>query len=589
MFHSHSKDLTLFDIRLKTRGHKNTVVVKGNELDVDNVLLDGHVKLLAKQDLHVKKIKLVLTGELMIDYYSKSKDGLSGGQVTERDCVLKVVWPNLLCSSKGELQYGDYGDLMIKYHKADHLARLSHDNSLTDLTALDSPEHGKRPAYGRTKSLPTLFKNADSSLIKIPRSGIDGTPYPLDQRERSESHSFLLPNGNYSMPFSVCLPGNVPESVEGLAIGQVRYKLECQIERGRFDRVLKKARHFRIVRTLHPANVNLYESIEYSNTWPGKIDFKVLIPRKGLAIGSTVPIKLLIVPLVKGLSFKSMSAEIVQHAFVTGIWGKSPGFETVAGKQKLKPDETTFNEDGWVVESKYQVPSSLAEVTQSCTLKNEFINVKHRVRVLIHIRNADGHVSELRANLPVLLHLSPNQGKVTTRHLEVDSTGHFTNNPSPDREDVIFSRGDAGTPQPEPEQEADSAPEELNSAPPIYNQHYNDIVFDISSPKSPMEQLRAQGHTPALPSGYFGIPIPSSDPSSLDLNALLKIPGYEEALEDASDEEDEPAPLYNVSRSASKSPLPFLSSSRSLSMPSMFAKDSLAPSRKKVLFSRREK
>lgn len=605
MFHhkENTKDLTYFDVRLKTHGLKNTVLIRGNDAEIESVPLEGHVKILTKLDLHVKRVKLVLTGEQYVDYYSKGLDGLSAGQITERNCVVKVVWPNLLCSAKGEIHYGDYADLIVKYHKADLLAKRSADGSFADLQALANAKP-KRPGFQKVASLPNVTKNSEaSSLIKIPRSGIDGTPYPSSGAANSETHSFLLPNGNYSMPFYVILPANVPESVEGLSIGKIRYKLECLIERGRFERTFKKARHFRLIRTLGPQNVNLYDSIDFANTWPGKIDFNVSLAKKGLALGTTVPVKLVVVPLVKGLSFKSMYAEIVQHSYVTGIWGKSPAFEHVVGKMKLEITHSQISEDSWVITGNYHIPSSLNEITQTVTMKNDIISVKHRLRLQIHIRNADKHVSELRANLPIVLYLSPKHGHVTTKHLEVDASGYFTSDPDPERQDVVFpKREEAETPSAEePSEAVELAEDEDDQAPPVYTLHMKDILYDYQSQRTPMEQLRALGD-PGKADGYFSLHItPKSGSVSprVDLLALLKIPCYEEALEEDSDENvDEPSPRY-VGDSSSNSrestpaskiliPRPQLSE-RSSSMSNLVLKDRASPARRKIHFMRKEK
>lgn len=574
---SSTKDLAYFDIKLKTGGHKNTVLVKGNEFEVDRVPIEGHVKILTQEDLHVKRVKLQLVCEFHMDYYEKTPSGHAAGQVYEKDIAVKVVWPNLLTSPDGEIVFGNYGDSLIKAHKVDaYLKKSLRDNSTTDLSSMNSSDSGrsKRPAYLRTNSSPSLPKVHEKSLFTIPKSGVDGTPYPL--MGPSDHHSFLLPQGNYSMPFSVNLPANVPESVEGLSNAKVLYKLECFIERGRFDRSFQTAKHFRIVRTLHPRNMNLVDSIEFSNTWPEKLDFNVSVPKKGLALGTSVPIKLIIVPLVKGLSFKTMSAEIVQHHHVVGLMGKSPEFERLTEKQKLNCDTHECDEDHWVIKGIYHLPLSLRELTQTCTLKNDMVNVKHRIRVTIHVKNSDGHVSELRANLPVHIFMSPHHGRITTRHLEIDSRGHFTNEGS-DSEEIIFPRHEAES-HPETPEESSSEAEydaerETDNAPPIYQQHVFDTLYDQTSAKTPMEQLRIHGINTL--DSYFDLPPAGSGASTppLDLNLLLKVPSYEQAVDDDSDNDMEiPAPRYPIElspspiRNPSSSPSPFGLSDRSASM-----------------------
>lgn len=621
MFQHNHKELAYFDIRLKTGGHKNTVLVKGNESEVERVSLAGHVKILTVEDLHVKRVRLVLSGELLIDYYDRTPGGHMLGQEFERNCVLRVVWPNLLTSPEGELQYGNYGDHAIKYSKVDLWLKRLADASLADLSLLSKPEKPKdkpkRPGFSRASSQPLLQNNHAESLFAIPRAGIDGTPYPMSAGD--SLHLFLLPQGNYSLPFDINLPANVPESVEGLSSGKVRYKLECHVERGRFERAFHAAKHFRIVRTLHYRNVNLYDLIDFSNTWPGKIDFQVSMRRKGVALGLLVPLKLVIVPLVKGLSFKSMYAEIVQHHHVKGVSHKSPEFETVINRQRIQCIDPFFGEDHWELRGNYKVPSSLQEVTQTCSLKGGMIEVKHRIRVLIHIRNADGHVSELRANLPVHIFMTPNHGEVRTTHLEVEPHhGYFTSEAEPEREDVIFphrerewereerrengetrngdasaapsgyaSEADLEDPSSESDYEADCSA----NAPPVYQQHVFDTLYDQMSPQSPLEQLRTHGVLPQIDS-YFDVP---HKRSNMDLTSLMKIPCYEEAIDDDSDESEQLAPQYSRDGSGSglSSPLrlpPRASPSpRSASMTNLPAMKNLSKPQSRLHLLRREK
>ncbi|WPK25974.1 hypothetical protein PUMCH_003316 [Australozyma saopauloensis] len=627
--HSHSKDLAYFDIRLKG-SHKNTILVKGNEFEVENIPIEGHVKISTKEDLHIKRISLLLVGEFTTEYYPKSNEYIMN-QAVERNCVLKVFWNNLLCSPQGELVFGDFGDLIAKYHKVVNRGRKSRDNSQWNLLVLsprtpggslpdpealnrsilnlangngrasspmrgngarfdisspsgldsgenssanltdyfasatngsNTPKSNSRPAFLRTKSHPTVFKNHEKSLISIPRSGIDGTPFPAAALSKSDSHSFLLPEGNYSMPFFIHLPSNIPESVEGLSCGKIRYKLECNIERGRFERSFKKANHVIIARTLSSRNVNLTDSIDFSNTWPGKLDFQVSMTRRAVALGTAVPVKLVIVPLIKGLKFHSFSAELVQHSHVTGLAGKSSEYEDIIDKQKLNCHEPFFGEDHWKLQGYYHLPNSLSKATQTCTLKNDIISVKHAIRAIIHIRNADGHISELRAHLPVNVFLSPTHGHVTATHLEVDSHGYFTADNTGNRQDLLFPSRELETPNDSGnDSDASEEPEfsDTEDAPPLYQQHSKDLLYDQSSGQSVLEQLRQNGSLAALVSlsdregPKSGLNSRVGSPA-INLLQLLSIPCYEDALEGDSDDNGEgPAPDYEYDLSTPRS------------------------------------
>lgn len=525
-----AKELAYFDIRLRL-GHKNSVFVVGNDLEVESIPINGKVKILTKEDLHVKRIKLKLTGEYSIDYVERLKTGRIVQHVHERNCVLKVTWNNLLVSLEGTVGFGDYGDFIVPSHmlkKSSALSSLvnSPSGSSTSLSSM------VRPKNPRTKLVSHLSQLGpqEKSLFRIPQSGIDGTPFP--KKDKVDNQSFLLPQGNFSLPFAVVLPANLCQLIEGLKLGKILYKFECQIERGLFEKSFHKAKHIRFVRLLHPQNINFSSSVEYQNTWPGKVEFNVLMPRRALAIGTKVPISLVIVPLAKGISFRSLIVQLVQHHRVKGLGGESQEMEDLLPKQTLDCN-TDVTEDCWRVKGHFQMPSLLQEVSPTCNLKNDLVVVRHRLCVALRIRNADGHVSELKANLPVCVHISTRHGVVTTRHLEVDAKGHFTAEADPGRVDIVCS---------EPEEE-----KEEEGAPPEYGHHVNDCVFDQNSPKTPIEQLRTGGIKQQLDS-YFLIPVgsPSVKSPPLDVQVLLRVPSYERAVEDESEDRvEEPAPFYD--------------------------------------------
>lgn len=66
-----------------------------------------------------------------------------------------------------------------------------------------------------------------------------------------------LPAGNYEYPFEIVIPGDSPESVEGLGDSWVIYRLKATIERGRLLHNLYARKHMRIVRTLGPSALEL--------------------------------------------------------------------------------------------------------------------------------------------------------------------------------------------------------------------------------------------------------------------------------------------------------------------------------------------
>ncbi|ODV68281.1 hypothetical protein HYPBUDRAFT_107799 [Hyphopichia burtonii NRRL Y-1933] len=595
MFKHNVKDLSLFEIKLKSH-HKDLILVKGNEYESDPIPFEGSVKLLIPQDMHVKRIRLCLVGELNVEFFERDENRVIVDQVYDRLCLLKTEWTNLLTNAHGEVKYGNYGDTFIPFNKLESKLKKQLVNSKptskngsrnSSRNGSVPPSHtSARPAFIRTKSQPSpnkLSSQKDSSIIKVPKSGIDGTPY--ENLKTSSYHSFLLPKGNYNLPFKVNLPANVCETVEGLNPGKVLYRMDCIIERGRFEKVFHKTKHVRIVRTLHPQNLNLVESIDINNTWPGKVQYNVSIPKKGIALGSSIPIHILIVPIAKGLKLKNISGVIVQHYNVQHSEGRSPEFEELFGKQSLSiGDPSTFPLDQWNIKSHFKVPENLKSITQSCDLKNNIVQVKHRLRISIQLKNKEGHVSELRANLPVCVYISANVGHVIGRHFDVDHH-HGTFTPVNDKEDILFkkdrdrqhSKDNTANPQSPPaieenhditadddqDAEDDEDLDRAEDAPPLYQQHVFDKIYDSSLPQTPLEQFRSQSMASspvgsARPSmqnvqSYFDIPrnidsyLDSTRSPNLDINVLLKVPSYDQAVDDDDDDDtnEDLAPSYD--------------------------------------------
>mmetsp|Transcript_540 Transcript_540/g.608 ORF Transcript_540/g.608 Transcript_540/m.608 type:complete len:678 (+) Transcript_540:1733-3766(+) len=583
MFKHSNLNIALFDIKLHSP-HKDLILVKGNESESDPIPFEGSVKLSIPQDIHVKKIKLNLTGEFNVEFFERMPSGMISDQVYDKLCVLRVEWNNLLTDEEGEIKFGNYGDKFVKMHKLHDIIKKSHSKghghrlslstSFTDIQEADRSGSLERPSYFRTKSQPSLDKiGLSGSLVKLPRSGVDGTPFK--QYKTSSNNDYLLPQGNYRLPFKCYLPANTPETIEGLKCCSLLYKLECVIERGRFEKSIHTAKHIRVLRTLHQDSMNLTDTIDIDNNWPNKAQYSVGLNRRGIAIGSTITVKLMVIPIAKGLKLKGMSGVIVQRSHTAHSHGVSGDFEELIGKQTMPiPDPDTLSTDRWDVKSTFKVPSSLKELTQTCDLKNNIIQVKHRLRIAVQLKNQDGHVSELRANLPVCIYISPSTGYPVGRRFEISTQGYLTAHD--EKQDILFrkTRNDSGISSTPHSPEASSADngdiDEIDSnvldrtdnAPPMYQQHVFDKIFDISSPQSPLEQLRMQSNdsTPlnSLPgsmvniTSYFDIPkeVESSVTSPIksptfDVMSLSKVPSYTQAIDENDDDENELAPTYD--------------------------------------------
>ena len=103
---------------------------------------------------------------------------------------------------------------------------------------------------------------ADSSA-SYPSSARPSSLYMPDRRTIIQKEwSFVtspktLPADNYEWPFNIILPGDMPESVEGLPHSWIIYRLKASIERGLLLRDIADRAHVRIVRTFDPSALEL--------------------------------------------------------------------------------------------------------------------------------------------------------------------------------------------------------------------------------------------------------------------------------------------------------------------------------------------
>ena len=113
-------------------------------------------------------------------------------------------------------------------------------------------------------------------------------------------------------------------------------------------------------------------------------------------------------------------------------------------------------QDKWEVRALLNIPASLTKCSQDCRILSN-IKVRHKIKFTISLLNPDGHISELRAALPVQLFISPfvpvnvktsdviertlktfgPSYQVTSQHDNSFSSKNFVDD---SEEDVIFQR-----------------------------------------------------------------------------------------------------------------------------------------------------
>ncbi|KAL8358668.1 hypothetical protein RB601_009855 [Gaeumannomyces tritici] len=300
--------------------------------------------------------------------------------------------------------------------------------------------------------------------------------------------SMMLEKGNYEFPFEIMLPGETCESVEGLREASITYRLKATIARGKFAYDHHAYKHLRVIRTLETSALEFLHAMSVENIWPNKVEYSIVVPRKAVVFGSAIPLETRFTPLLKGLELGDVTIRLVE---VCDIMAQSQTGSQVR-EHKKEREVTSWvlpitreehwedvientGQEGWVMNAQLDLPRKLGKCIQDVNAHG--IKVRHKLKMVVALRNPDGHVSELRATLPVTIFISPN--------IPLDEDGNL-------------SQPSAG--QPNPSQENAS-----HGAPPGYGEHVLDQLY---------ENLDMGGYrTPGgmqIPGAYSGMNSPYS-------------------------------------------------------------------------------
>ncbi|AOW03996.1 hypothetical protein B0I72DRAFT_138532 [Yarrowia lipolytica] len=310
-----------------------------------------------------------------------------------------------------------------------------------------------------------------------------------------QASSNTLRQGNHEVPFDCILPGEIPESIEGLEGGMVVWKLAATIERGRFSNNIAKKQHLRVVRTLGHDNVELTQTMSINNVWPNKVDYEFSLPSKAVAVGSSTPVHLSMTPLLKGLKLGSIKMTLVEISVLTTPFGHNKQVEKVVANKTIEATADGYEgHDLWEVDDFFPIPPSLSKVTQDAEVPN-LIKVTHKFKFVVGLKNPGGHTSELRASLPIHIFISPNVA-VSSHNPDPETNGGA----SQTEEDTLFSNTGGSS---------NNENLLLEDAPPTYSDHIYDRLWSEISISALNTPMASGANTPIV-----------SRRNSLDMDAL---------------------------------------------------------------------
>lgn len=384
-----------------------------------------------------------------------------------------------------------------------------------------------------------------------------------------------VPPGIHEFPFDLVIPGDISESIEGNKFGQLTYALVTTVDRGPHKSKLSAKKHIRIVRTVGVDNYDVAHTVSIENTWPKKVEYRIDIPCRAVALGTQLLVNFAMVPLDKGLKLGRIKGEIVEYSALSSPLSPAREEEKVVHQQIFDvPENFDQFADEWEFSHMADIPRSLSRCTQDAFVE-PYVKINHKFRCFVSLINRDGHTSELRASLPITIYISPHIYILASDDPNSTTVGSGTSHKIGKHhhhesvEHPVFNVERRERP-------GMTTPDKDVSAPPIYSNHVYDRLYSAvptpsespiqsgaatpryspSRPNSPPQNLANldQSQLAQLNAGLRALalsrqnsyqsmpPLNRSNSSNINVQALSRVPSYEQALNEGA--ATEAAPTY---------------------------------------------
>ncbi|AGO10928.1 AaceriAFR581Cp [[Ashbya] aceris (nom. inval.)] len=490
-----SKEPIYCDIRV--RGASRDTVV----LPAEGGELGGELVFSLPEATALKAVYLRLVGRFKMGFLQigPQSSGRVVGMVKKEQVAFECVWENLLTESEGQI----------------------------------AAAPGRRPgAVARTCR--AVVGRRSGGVVQLP-AGVTGTPVAREQAPAG--CTFVLPAGNYELPFHVVLPADAPETVEGLQSGSLLYALESRLERGALRTPYARYQYLRIFRTLPVDSPAHHEEMYVTKAWPGRLQYELVVSSRAIAVGAQTALQLSLFPFQKGYRLASFTASLIQYYAFTDDTGHVYEDEAVAHRTEMvhfpdvagcDPAHGNLLVDTVRLQLPFSIPPDLKRITQDCDVGASLIRVRHKL--LAHIvllrgpPDAPGKKTEIKASIPVMLYISP-LVPVQGRTVLVDNAGRFHIRPGV-LTDLFRTRS------------ADSLPSW--DAPPSYESRVHDRLYDgdvgsLASGSAPPDPAAPRPPPRDSPLGLLP-PL-----HSLSLDDLSRVPTYQQQHDGRS------LPLHHLS------------------------------------------
>ncbi|GAA5801416.1 hypothetical protein HPULCUR_006862 [Helicostylum pulchrum] len=230
----------------------------------------------------------------------------------------------------------------------------------------------------------------------------------LPVMDQAHKKAFTLGAGEHKWDFELMLPGDLPQSLEAEG-GQVLYRLKATVERTAFLQNIVKKKIVRVVRCMLPTEFELIQTLEIHNTWAEKMMYDILLPSKVYARGHLIPITFHITPIAAKLRVRTLTATLKEYCTYTANDRSKTDTRIVKVQKDEDPFPNALVQTGgpidpisWTKVISLDIPPMSSQMA-FCDADNEMIRIRHKLKFVICLVNADGHLSELRCSVPVII------------------------------------------------------------------------------------------------------------------------------------------------------------------------------------------
>lgn len=211
--------------------------------------------------------------------------------------------------------------------------------------------------------------------------------------------------GEHKWDFELLLPGDLPQSLEAEG-GQVVYRLKATVERTAFLQNIVKKKTFRIIRCMLPTEFDLVQTLEIHNTWAEKMMYDIVMPTKVYARGNLIPITFHITPIAERLRIRTIAVTLKEYCTYTANDCSKTDTRIIKSQRDEDPFPIRLDDPvdiiSWTKCITLDIPP-MSSLMVFCDADNEMIRIRHKLKFVMCLINADGHLSELRCSVPVII------------------------------------------------------------------------------------------------------------------------------------------------------------------------------------------